>query len=357
MAPRQGADRQADKSSFMRFPADRLFKEIVTAITLADVMAPYEDQYCRYRGRDMLWAKAYWRAHVFSTKPTRKRGDWLTGFIGFQDPDPDAWEVLRKQGTLAVKLLYVLADVALGENRAFQPETTVLNTSAICSEVGFQPLPANKGHRPENRRAIADMLHAFGRLRIDVQYHAPEIPILSGPLWQIEALHHHPATGRSETSVPREFACRPGPGLMHPHWRRRNRYLGFLDRRLLTLDGGNRGKWPIFLAGHLGPLAAMHGFRDRLGKEALKVEELVRRIGMERVYFGRRHDLLARLGRALDGTADVGLLEFWNYRDTRTRSHVEIGWSPRLKEEAERWRIPTLVNPRNESRGRCTCGR
>lgn len=271
-----GARRALAREGLLRFPADRIFKGVVEALTPGALEA----------GED--WALRF---------PLTSRGgrDRLTGVLGFRVAPPAAvGKLLERSGPLAIKAQFALwarwfADAG--------DRPVALTLSQLCDDLGFARLQ-NGAHRPEHKRQAAALLELLTSLELDAEYRAPDgrtCP-LRGAIWHVRSMEDG------------SFLLAPGAWSEEPVWKAFNGGVGLVGEGLLRLRQ-DRDRWTLCVAGYLAPLARMNGYRPL----TLRVSTLEERTGLlraERRNPARRHEMLER---ALDRCVETGLIGSWDF--------------------------------------------
>jgi hypothetical protein len=271
----------------LRFPANRIHKALLEAVTLGVVTFD--------RDEDAFPPSAdLWR---FSSAGSR---DQLAGTIGFRLPPSNAeQETLTRSRSLLIKLQYVLWARAIAETDGAPDRPVIVTLSQLCEDLGYVRL-ANGAHRPEHKRQVQSALDLLTSLRIDADYRSPDrrLTQLTGPLWKRHA----------ELETDRTIAYSPGDWHSDPVWAKCNSSFGLASAGLLKLRP-DRDRWAIAVGGYLAALSRMNGYRPL----TLRVSTLLERSDLataERRNPGRMRDMLER---ALDRLEAVGVIGEWDW--------------------------------------------
>ncbi|MGV3722432.1 MAG: hypothetical protein ACO1SX_16105, partial [Actinomycetota bacterium] len=157
----------------LRFPANRIHKAMLEAVTLGVVAYhPNEDA-----GPPS--------AHLWQFGSAGSR-DRLTATIGFRlPPSRSEQEVLTRSRSLLIKLQYVLWARAIAETDGAPDKPVLVSLAQLCEDLGYARL-RNGAHRPEHKRQVLAALDLLTSLRIDAEYRSPDrrFTQLIGPLWK-----------------------------------------------------------------------------------------------------------------------------------------------------------------------------
>lgn len=272
---------------FLRFPADRIHKSLVEAVTRGYVT--FYDASDPTEGAAELSRFAYEGAR-----------DRLSGTIGFRiPPSPAEQSVLERDRPLLIKLQYVLWARALAETDGDPERPVVVTLAQLCEDLGYVRL-RNGAHRPEHKRRVREAVELLTALTLEAEYRAPDgrTARLAGPIWR---RHRH-------LEAERTIAYSPGTWFAEPAWVRFNRTIGLVGAGLRELRP-DRDQWAIAVGGYAAALARMNGYRPL----TLRVSTLLERSGLAAAERRNPARMREMLERALDRLEVVGVIGEWDW--------------------------------------------
>lgn len=300
----------------LRWPSDRINKAAIEALMPGAIM-PIEQKdeiVAKLEARGLNLRAKMWAAYPFESK-----GGDLYGAIGFtQNPGEVIWDMMQKNGALAVKAQFALWARAYAETDARPNEYIEISISQFCDDLG---LPRKKrAHTRENKQRAVGVLRALTQLELSAEWQSPKGKAhrLRGPLWQRGAEAEEKDTygdlfGRCRVDDPSGwepvgFAYAPGYFFSNQEWRKYNRNVALIGQGILKLGSGNNDKYAVMVGGYLVTCSRMNSYR----KTAFRVETLIRKSGLFDVY-GEAHPGQMRnmLERSLDRLQDVGVIQSW----------------------------------------------
>jgi hypothetical protein len=318
--PRRGRKREGLKplspGGQLRWPSDRINKAAVEAL-FPGTMIPIDrigDKVERLEARGLSLRAQMWAAYIFESKS----GD-LYGAIGFtQNPGEAIWDILQRNGPLAVKAQFALWARAYAETDARPNEFIVISVTQFCDDVG---LPRKKrAHTRENKQRAVGVLRALTHLELLAEWQSPKGKTLRlrGPLWQrgVEAeakdtygdLFGQNRVDDPSVWEPVGFAYAPGYFFSNQEWRKYNRSVALIGEGILKLGSGNNDMYAVMVGGYMVTCSRMNSYR----RSSFKVETLVRKSGLFDKY-GESHpgQMRAILERSLDRLQEVGVIQSW----------------------------------------------
>jgi hypothetical protein len=319
------------------FDSSRITMQAVQALSRGKEMAAYGEQRQHYAGQHVRWSPAYWKALPFDTMPTKVRGDWLRGMIGFsEDPGEAVWATLVERGALAVQAHFVLWARALQQQGAESDGWITLTSNDLCDDLGFARLPGERGHHPERRREAYRVFKLLTKIELHALYfNKQQKPArwLHGGIWVAGLTEQRQVADPEEPElwVPAWLRYQPGDWFRDKQWREWNQHIGVISRGFLGLDAGDRDKWAVLVGGYLGAHAPVNGYAELTAK----VETLCEATGMAATYLPNRKaaEMLRKLERALERLEAVGVIAGWEF--LKDRSRIRVQWPAALKAEQE----------------------
>jgi hypothetical protein len=337
MPPVPSSGRRLLSYEVLPFDSSRISMQAVQALSRGKEMKAYEEQRQRYQGQNAKWSPPYWKALAFDTVPTKVRGDWLRGMIGFaDDPGEAVWETLVERGALAVQAHFVLWARALQQQGPEPNDWITLTTNDFCDDLGFSRLPGERGHHPERRREAHRVFKLLTKIELHALYfNKKQKParMLNGGIW-VAGLYEQRQIAEApepELWVPAWFRYQPGDWFHDKQWREWNRHVGIISRGFLGLNAGNRDKWAVLVGGYLGSRAPVNDYAPL----TVKVETICEATGMAAVYVPNHKtaEMLDKLERSLDRLEAVGVLAGSEFLNERTR--IRVFWPEVLKKQTE----------------------
>ncbi len=305
------------KDTFIRAPADRFNKAAIEsfmtgAMLKATAIQPKLDA---LEARGLTESNQFWAAYPIETKAND-----LHGAIGFtKDPGEAIWNLLQKNGALAVKAQYALWARAYADTDALPHQFIKIPITQFCDDLGFKR--KKRAHTKENKQAAMRVLELLTSLELIAVYQPPQGTTrrLRGPLWSrgiiaeemdgyADLFGSNRVPGTKAMWEPVAFSYAPGPFFADEVWRAYNKNVALIGEGLLKLNADNEDKWAVMIGGYVAILARMNGYRST----NVGVRFLLEKTGLWSVNGesnpGRMRD---KLERALDRVRGVGLIREW----------------------------------------------
>jgi hypothetical protein len=349
----------ANTQGFIKTASDRLNKATIesfmpgamkTGTVLLKTLEPLE-------ASGITPSTEYFAAYVVKSN----KND-LTGLIGFKsNPSEAIWDLLQKNGALAVKAQFALWARYYAATDGEHGNPIALSINQFCNDLGFKK--HNCAHRKKNKQAAKEVFELLTSLELQVIYrplNGKSAIRLSGPIWQryaeIEKTNNY-SDLFDESKVmnigklwePITLVYSPGVFFHNKEWRENNRYIGYVCANLLKLGCDNKDKWAVLIGGYLTISARMNGYRPI----KRKISTLLDATGLISIYQkhrrpGQMEDILIK---ALDRLVEVDVIKSWDYtnetadEDSEIRTAwskvefekvIEVAWTDPLQEQEQR---------------------
>jgi hypothetical protein len=293
------------KEGFIRTPSDRIHKATIEAFMPGAMRKPDEIKtaIAKLDAGGQIDSRKFWAAYPIETKDKD-----LYGLVGFtNDPGELVWNLLQKNGALAVKAQYALWARAFVETGAAPNEYIKLSVTQFCDDLGFKK--KKRAHTKENKLAATAVFELLTSMNVGVVFQLPNGTVhrIRGPIWQKGLVHE--TLEKDSTWDPTNLIYAPGLFFGDEKWRRYNHTVALIGEGLLKLGTDNKDRWAVMIGGYLALLARMNGYRQR----AVRVRFLLEKTGLweidGKINPGRMRN---KLVSALDRLKTVGVVRDWN---------------------------------------------
>ncbi len=310
------------RDGLIRAPADRFNKAAIESFMTGAMRKSTEMQtkLDALEARGLTESNQFWAAYPIETKAND-----LHGAIGFtKDPGEAIWNLLQKNGALAVKAQYALWARAYAETDAEPNQFIKMPITQFCDDLGFKKkgtVKKGQAHTSKNKQAAMNVLELLTSLELRAVYHPLNGTArrLRGPLWSrgiiaeemdgyADLFGSNRVPGTKAMWEPVAFSYAPGPFFADEVWRTYNRNVALIGEGLLKLGSGYEDKYAVMVGGYLAILARMNGYR----RTSVRVRLLLEKTGLWAVDAktnpGRMRE---KLEAALDRIHEVGVVRGW----------------------------------------------
>lgn len=293
---------------YLRIPSDRISKAMIESLTPGAMRqkSEIEPELAALEGRGAVSTSTFWAAYPFENL-NKAKGE-VYGAIGYKANPEAIWEMLQKNGAIAIKMHFVLWARAYSETNAKPNEYIQMSLTQLCDDLGYK---RKKGaHKKENKQTAVSIYEMLTGQEIEgIFTHQGQSYRIRGPIW-----NRGLTVDKSEDLfgwIPSAVRYAPGDWFSIPEWRAYNRNVAMTGEGILKLTGENKDKHAVFIAGYIATLARMNNYRASY----LKVKTLLEKSGLWAA--DSKHDpgrMIDKLERALDRLIEVDVIKGWRYR-------------------------------------------
>ena len=298
--------------------------------------------------------------------------DQVFRVIGFkQMPEEYLWNLLERNGALAIKAHYALWARWAHEypKMEFTPEQTLtLTIPQFCDDLGF------KRYKGQQRRENVEMATSILKLLTSIElicFHQPAqepIEMSGGNIWRRAGLPKE-LTGFEDAWIKTKYgfedmwmnkAFSYAPGLMFAdaEWQKQRQLNARVGAAFLKLQADNRDKYTLKVGGYLVSLARA----DEYTSTKIRVRTLAERTGLWQVD-GRKNvgRMESKLVSALDKLEAIRVIKSFDYEsDEKGRYHSGDHWFNQMlvvtwpdSYKAELIELPWIVDKKSWIRRQC----